>query len=113
MAFYAYIYIYISMEMQKQVKKNLDQKYQSEDNSCLIFAFTLLISLAAVNYKRHKETMAAPNYFVVFESKESEMYSSWSKVSKHDNIEGQHYRRFPTWRKAFVVFSVYKEPRTS
>ena len=55
--------------------------------------------------------MATPNYFVVFEGKEPEMFSSWSEAIKHDNIEGQHYRTFPTWRETFVDFSVYKEPQ--
>ena len=54
--------------------------------------------------------MATPNYYVVFEGNEPEIYSSWTEARKNNNIQDQYYRTFPTWPEAFVAFSVYKEP---
>ena len=53
--------------------------------------------------------MTAPNFFVVFEEKHPDIYSSWNEARKDDNIEGPYWRTFATWREAFAVFSVYKE----
>ena len=54
--------------------------------------------------------MAAPNFFVVFEGKNPRIYSLWREARKNDNIEGQHFRTFLTFREAFAVHSIYKEP---
>ena len=38
--------------------------------------------------------MATPSFFVVFEGKNPDIYSSWQEASKDDKIEGQHFRTF-------------------
>ena len=55
--------------------------------------------------------MFTPNFFVVFEGKNPGVFSSWRETSENDNIKGQHFRTFATFREAMVVHSIYKEPK--
>ena len=54
--------------------------------------------------------MSAPNFFVVFEGKNPGIFLSWREASENNNIEGQRFRTFATFREAIAVHSIYKEP---